>query len=173
MWTEPTTLRLRWGGYRARYAAGLAAILLGVAATNLTSTYSLWFLGIGPAVQLVGWLLLPGALWRRLVVLLPCLVAGLVLVGGPDFAGAFVVLLAGWLFARHRPMLSYLALLPPTAAVFLFKAELHEYSQNWLALLAGSVVTCASAWLAWWLARRLDRSQAVPSASDTAGAQHG
>jgi len=29
MWTEPTTLRLRWGGYRARYAAGLAAILLG------------------------------------------------------------------------------------------------------------------------------------------------
>lgn len=165
-WTEPTTRILRWGGYRARHVAGLTTIMLGVAATNLTSTYSLWFLAIGPGVQLVGWLLLPGALWRRLVVLLPCLVAGLVLVAGPDFAGAFVVLLAGWLFARHRPPLSYLALLPPLAAVFLFKAELRQYDQNWLMLLAGSLVTVAAAWLAWWLAARMSATRRIPSAAE-------
>jgi hypothetical protein len=153
-WTEPTTRLLRWGGYRARHAAGLTTIMLGVAATNLTSTYSLWFLAIGPGVQLVGWLLLPGV------------VAGLVLVAGPDFAGAFVVLLAGWLFARHRPPLSYLALLPPLAAVFLFKAELRQYDQNWLMLLAGSLVTVAAAWLAWWLAARMSATRRIPSAAE-------
>ena len=76
--------------------------MLGVGATNLTSTYSLWFLLIGPRGADDRLAVLPAALWRRLVVLVPCLIAGLVPVAGPDFVGAFAVLLAG-VAARAAP----------------------------------------------------------------------
>jgi hypothetical protein len=145
-WTEPTP-PVRWGDPRWRYGVGLVTIVLGAAATTLTSTYSLWFLLLGPLVQLLGWLILPGALWRRLVLLLPCLVAALVLVAGPDFVGAFAVLLAGWLFARHRPPLSYVAVLPVIVLSFVLKGALNEYGQNWVGLLSGSAATVACAWL--------------------------
>jgi hypothetical protein len=146
-WTEPTPA-VRWGDPRLRYGVGLVTIMLGAAATTLTSTYSLWFLLLGPLVQLLGWLILPGALWRRMLVLLPCLLAALVLVAGPDFMGAFAVLLAGWLFVRHRPPLSYLALLPVIVLSFVLKGALNEYGQNWVGLLSGVATTVASAWLA-------------------------
>jgi len=166
--------RVRWGDPRWRYGIGLVTIVLGATATNLISTYSLWFLAIGPAVQLLGWLILPGALWRRLLVLLPCLVAALVLVAGPDFAGAFAVLLGGWLFARHRPVLSYLALLPVIVLSFVLKAALNEYGQNWIALLSGALTTVACAWLAWalmlWRRRMLDAWRARRRLRAAAGA---
>ena len=145
-----------WGNSRARYLTGLTLIMLGVAATNFTSTYSLIFLLIGPSLQLLGWLVMPGALWRRLVVLVPCLLAGLTLLGGPDFAGAFAVLLAGWLLVRHRPLPSYLVLVLPIGVSFLIKAFLHGYAQNWVGDLVGTATVIASAWLAWWIAGRLD-----------------
>jgi hypothetical protein len=160
--------RVRWGDARWRYGVGLVTIVLGAALTNLISTYSLWFLLVGPCVQLLGWLILPGALWRRLLVLLPCLLAALVLVAGPDFAGAFAVLLAGWLFARHRPGLSYLAVIPVIVLSFVLKGALNEYGQNWVGLVSGSAACVACAWLAWALdvwrhrritARRLRRAQ--------------
>ena len=99
---------------------------LGVAATNLTSTYSLFFLALGPALQLLGWLALPGALWRRLLVIIPAEVAALTLLAGPDFTGAFAVLLACWLFVRHRPGISYLVLLAPVLVSFILKQSLHN-----------------------------------------------
>ena len=161
-WTEPASrLRRWWGNYRARYLIGLLVIATGVAATNPSNTYSLWFLLIGPIVQAVGWVVIPGALWRRLVVLIPCLLAGLVLVAGADFAGAFAVLLAGWLLVRHRPLLSYSTLVLPIAASFVLKAELHDYDQKWIALLAGSAVIVVAAWLARWLAT----TRRIPSES--------
>lgn len=153
-WIAPAARPTAWGNPRARYLTGLGLIMLGVAATSFTSTYSLFFLLIGPSLHLLGWLLLPGALWRRLVVLLPCLLAGLTLLGGTDFAGAFAVVLAGWLLVRHRPLLSYLVLLLPIGGSFLIKAFLHGYAQNWVGDLIGTVTVIASAWLAWWLARR-------------------
>ena len=139
-------------GFRARYVIGLALIIVGIALSNLMSTFTLAFLGIGPLVQLIGWLVMPGALWRRLLVLLPCLLAGLVLRAGPDFAGAFVVLLAGWLLVRHRPLRSYLTLSLPFLASFAFKASLDSYSTTWVMLLFGTLVTIGGAWAAWWLA---------------------
>jgi hypothetical protein len=165
--TSETALgpRLRWGTFRARYVAGIAGIALGVAATNLASTYSLWFLAVGPAVQAIGWLLLPGALWRRIVVLLPCLLAGLALLAGPSFAGSFAVLLGGWLLVRHRPLVSYLSLLLPILASIAFKQTLHEYGQNWVILSVGTVITAAGAWLASWIAARWFGFRRTPSQS--------
>ncbi|MGO4691419.1 hypothetical protein [Glaciibacter sp. 2TAF33] len=154
---------VRWRRFRLRRAVGLAGIALGVAATNLSSTYSLWFLAIGPAVHAIGWLLLPGAPWRRIVVLLPCLLAGLALLAGPEFAGSFAVLLAGWLLVRHRPLVSYLALAVPILASFAFKQALHEYAQNWVLYTVGTAVTVGSAWLAWWLAVRWASLRRTPS----------
>lgn len=150
-WIDPTP-RVRWGDARWRYVVGLVTIVLGAAATNLTSTFSLWFLLIGPCVQLLGWLILPGALWRRLAVLLPCLLGALVLLAGPDFVGAYAALLAGWLFARHRPLLSYLAVIPVIVLSFVLKAALNEYGQNWIGLLSGALLTVTCAWLGWGLA---------------------
>ncbi|MFT2815303.1 hypothetical protein [Leifsonia sp. A12D58] len=153
---SPPARRLEFSG---RYVVGLTLIVVGVALSNLMSTYTLMLLGIGPLVQLIGWLVMPGALWRRLLVLLPCLLAGLVLRAGPDFAGAFVVLLAGWLLVRHRPLHSYLTLALPFVASFALKAALDSYSMTWVMLLLGTLVTVGGAWAAWWLAetRRIPR----------------
>ncbi|POH70186.1 hypothetical protein C3B61_00785 [Cryobacterium zongtaii] len=165
-WIDPTP-RVRWGDPRWRYAVGLLMILLGAALTNMVSTYSLWFVLVGPCAQLLGWLILPGALWRRLVVILPCLLAALVLIAGPDFAGAFAVLLAGWLFARHRPGRSYLALIPVIVLSFVLKGALNEYSQHWIGLLSGSLASVACAWLGWALALWRQREMAAGPAAAT------
>lgn len=152
-WTEPArTVPRWWGSYPFRYGAGLALITAGVAATMLSSTYSLLFLLTGPVVHAIGWLVLPGAFWRRAAVLLPCELGGLALLAGPQFAGGFAVLLAGWLLTRHRPAVSYVALLLPIGAAVVFKYTLHDYSQNWVMLLAGAAVCAAGAWGARWLA---------------------
>ena len=152
-WTEPAArLRLLWGGYRTRYLVGLSIIVLGIAATLLASTFSLWFLLIGPLVHLVGWLVMPGALWRRLVVAIPCLVSALVLLAGPDFLGVFAVLLAGWLLVRHRPLLSYLVLVLPIAASWVLHAALSNYGQSWIGIGSELLATIVAAWLARWLA---------------------
>ena len=162
---------MRWGNPRWRFTVGLLTILLGAALTNLVSTYSLWFVLLGPCVQLLGWLVLPGALWRRLIVILPCVVAALVLIAGPDFAGAFAVLLAGWLFARHRPGRSYLALIPVIVLSFVLKGALNEYSQHWIGLLSGSVACVVCAWLGWALAEWRERGPAVSAVRGPAKAE--
>jgi hypothetical protein len=162
---------VRWGNPRWRFTVGLLTILLGAALTNLVSTYSLWFVLLGPCVQLLGWLVLPGALWRRLIVILPCLLAALVLIAGPDFAGAFAVLLAGWLFARHRPGRSYLALIPVIVLSFVLKGALNEYSQHWIGLLSGSVACVVCAWLGWALAEWRERRPAASAVRGPAKAE--
>lgn len=151
-WTVPLTRLHRWGNYRARYAIGLTLIVLGVLATNFTSTYSLFFLAIGPPLQVLGWLVLPGALWRRLIVLVPSLLSSILLLGGAHFNGVFALLLACWLLVRHRPLLSYLALIPSIAMSFLLKDTLNNYDQNWVGYLVGFATTAAASWFAWWLA---------------------
>jgi len=146
----------RWRGRsQTRLFLGVALISLGVAATSLSSTYSLPFLIIGPVTHAAGWLLLPGALWRRMLVLLPCVLAGLVLLGGVDFVGAFAVLLGGWLVVRRRPALSFLVLLLPIATSLVVKVSLDEYSDNLIALGVETLATVAGAWLAAWLHARL------------------
>ncbi|WP_104100911.1 hypothetical protein [Cryobacterium sp. M96] len=151
-WTVPPTRLHRWGSYRARYVTGLTLVVLGVLATNFTSTYSLFFLAIGPPLHVLGWLILPGALWRRLTVLVPALLCSILLLGGADFNGVFAVLLACWLLVRHRPWLSYLALIPSITMSFLLKDALNNYDQNWVGYLIGFITTAAASWLAWWLA---------------------
>jgi hypothetical protein len=152
-WTEPAVVLPRWwGNYHARYSAGLALIVLGIGVTNLSSTYSLWFLLAGPVLHVTGWLLLPGALWRRLLVLLPCLLGGLALLAGAQFAGAFALLLAGWLLVRNRPAISYLTLALPILAAIVFRFTLNDYSQNWIMLAAGTAAVVGAAWLARFLA---------------------
>lgn len=142
-------------------------IVLGIAATLLASSFTLWFLLIGPLVQLLGWLTMPGALWRRLVVAIPCMIAGLALLSGPDFLGVFAVLLAGWLLVRHRPLLPYLALVLPIAASWVLHAALSNYGQNWVGITAAVVVTVVAAWGARWLAIAQFRLRAgrIPSQS--------
>lgn len=169
LWREPDTRRHTPAVYRARLTLGVSAIALGVAATNLTSTYSLFFLAIGPAMQLLGWLALPGALWRRLLVILPAEIAALTLLAGPDFTGAFAVLLACWLFVRHRPGISYLVLLAPVVVSFVLKLSLHNSSQNWVGDVVGSATVIASAWVARWIAQRRWARLNPPSADETTG----
>ncbi|TDW29611.1 hypothetical protein [Cryobacterium psychrophilum] len=152
IWTEPLpSPRDGWRRSPVRLSGGLLLVCLGVGATSLSSTYSLWFLAIGPLVQGIGWMLLPGPLWRRLVVLFPCLLAGVILLGGVDFVGAFTILLGGWLLVRRRPLATYVTILLPVMASVGVKTELSHYDQNLLALLLGTIATVAGAWLSVWM----------------------
>ncbi|HYI32588.1 MAG TPA: hypothetical protein VEX88_03910 [Glaciibacter sp.] len=152
-WTDPVIRAPRaWGWNHVRYAAGLALIACGVVGTVLSSTYSLWFLLAGPVVNGLGWMVLPGSLWRRIAVLLPCMLGGLLLLAGPQFAGGFALLVAGWLVVRNRPALSYLAVLLPVGASFASKEFLHDYSQNGVMLAVGAIISIGATWLAAWLA---------------------
>lgn len=140
---------------------GLAAIFIGVGITTLTSTYSLWFLLIGPVVQGLGWLVLPSALWRRILVVLPCMIAGLVPVAGTDFVGAFAALLAAWLLVRHRPVLSFLLVAVPIILSVWVKFAMHDNAASAPAILLCSAVTVATAWLAREFARAWATRRAV------------
>ncbi|TFD32600.1 hypothetical protein [Cryobacterium cryoconiti] len=167
-WTAPSARRHRWGDYRARCVTGLTLVVLGVLATIFTSTYSLLFLAVGVPLQVVGWLVLPGALWRRLTVLVPALLSSILLLGGADFNGAFAALLACWLLVRHRPWSGYLALIPSIVMSFLIKETLTDYEQNWVGYLLGFSTAVAGAWLAWWLAGwRRPRRPRSPHAVDS------
>ncbi|GAB3121550.1 hypothetical protein [Glaciibacter psychrotolerans] len=167
LWIEPTrNCALRWGRYLPRTVLGLAAIVLGVAITTLTSTFNLWFLLIGPILQAMGWLVLPGALWRRLLVVVPCMISGLVPVAGTDFMGAFAVLLTAWLFVRQRPPTAYLTVLFPIAASVWIKAAMHGNAATAPAVLICTAVVVASA----WLARRISRHRGL-RASDAVSAE--
>jgi hypothetical protein len=144
---EPTTtLPLRWGTYRGRYAAGLACILVGGLLLVLTNTYFLVALLLGSALHLAGWFLLPAAGWRRILAGGPSVVAMCALLAGPTMMPMFVLSLLCWLVVRHRPAVSLLAALLPLGSGLLLGELLNGYPDQGLALTVSVLVLVASAW---------------------------
>lgn len=141
-----TAAQLRW-------AVGTVALFTGAVAIQLTSTFSLTFLWVGTALLLFGWLILPGALWRRILVIIPAIAATWLLRGGPDFTVCSTLLVAAWLLVRHRPPLSYLSVVVPLATGLVLAATIGNFSGHAVALTVSGVSVVAAAWGGWWLSR--------------------
>ena len=161
-WHEPTRdLRLHWGGYRARWIAGLAMIVVGTACILVTTTYSLPFLLVGSLLQPAGWAVLPSTIGRRVAVVVPVLGFTWLMLGGASFAWCFAVPLAAWLLVRLRPLLSYVVLVLPIASSIVLARTVTDYSASWVSVLVSTLVVIAGAWLARWVAVLVDSRQSV------------
>jgi hypothetical protein len=154
-WREPTrSLPLHWGTYSGRYLGGLLLIVAGGVDLQGSNSNFGWVLAFGTAAHAVGWWIMPAAGWRRIWVVLPGIACIWLLLTGP--AAVFLLLLpySGWLLVRHRPLISWLTLLPVAAASIIVAQAIHEYSGMLVALGAMFAVLVASAWCARWIASR-------------------
>ncbi len=148
-WREPTaSIALRWGRYRPRYVAALVLLISGGLVLQAGSAYADYLLTIGFTAHLVGWIVLPSRGVRRSAIAVPsALLVGSLLLG----SAATVLLvgpLAGWLFLRQRPALSYLVLLLPAASGVILTRMYPQYGHGTIVIGVSLVVTVASAWIA-------------------------
>jgi hypothetical protein len=161
-WHEPAReLNLHWGGYRARWVAGLAMIVVGTACVLVTTAYSLPFLLVGSLMQPAGWAVLPSTIGRRVAVVVPVLGFTWLMLGGSGFAWCYAILLAAWLLVRLRPLPTFAVLALPIASSLVLPRFVTTYDQGWITILVSALVVVASAWLARWAAIALDSWQSV------------
>jgi hypothetical protein len=161
-WHEPARdLGLHWGGYRARWIAGLAMIVVGTACILVTTTYSLPFLLVGSLVQPAGWAVMPSTIGRRVAVVVPVLGFTWLMLGGSGFAWCYAIMLAAWLLVRLRPLPAFAVLALPIASSLVLPRFVTTYEQGWITILVSSLVIVASAWVARWAAIAWDSWQSV------------
>lgn len=148
-WREPASLLpLRWGGYRFRYTAALTLLIVGALLVQATSAYATYLIYLGMAAHLLGWWILPGRGWRRFWMSLPSALVMLVLLTGGSSSAALVVPLAGWLYARQRPVRCYPVLLAPFAAGVILGQAFPQYGNGVTVVAIATAVLVGSAWLA-------------------------
>lgn len=163
-WREPSSLLpLRWGPYRFRYLGGLALAVAGGLLVQVTSTYSLGVLPIGLFLHITGWCILPGIGWRRVLGAGASALTTIVILNGASAMVFLVFPLAGWLFLRQRPLVSYAVVAIPVIAAYLLAQAFSEYGWGVLVLSIGGAVLAGAAWLA--------RSLAVISRRRPAGSR--
>jgi hypothetical protein len=163
-WVEPTSLlRLRWGGYRARWMSGLALIMTGTGVVMFSSAYSIYLLLIGSLMIIAGWIVQPTAVWRRVAIMLPAFAGSWLLISGPAFSVCFAIPLTAWLVVRQRPSLSYVVVALPIASGLVLGNIVYYYFQTWISLSIGTVVTVLAAWLAQRIAAATYNRQARSS----------
>ncbi|MET4781171.1 hypothetical protein [Glaciihabitans sp. UYNi722] len=162
-WREPTSrIPLRWGGYRSRYLAALILILAGALLVQATSAYTDYFLTIGLAAHVLGWLILPGRGGRRLAAALPsALLVGLLLLGSIACV-LLVVALAFWFLVRQRPAVSYLTMLLPLISGLVLGWLYPQYGDGGIVVGVSMVVIVGSA----WLGQSIAKSRQIPSNTD-------
>lgn len=146
-WREPSSLLpLRWGPYRLRYLAGLTAVIVGGLLVQATSTYSLAALPVGLFLHIVGWCILPGIGWRRVLGAAFSTFTVILLLNGATSMVFLVIPLAAWLLLRQRPPLSYAALIVPAIVAYLLAEGFPDYGSGALVLAIAGVALAAAAW---------------------------
>ncbi len=131
-----------------RLVSGLFLVFAGAAIVQLTSAYSLLALPTGVFVLVVGWCILPGIGWRRVLAATVGALTAMLLLNG---AAAIVFLtapLGAWLFLRQRPLLSYLVLVIPAMVAYVLAQEFAQYGWGGLVLSIAAVALAGSAWIA-------------------------
>lgn len=147
--SEPArALPLRWGGYGPRYLAGLALIVAGLVCVQGTNANFNLPMGLGSLAHALGWWIVPGSGWRRVVAVGPSLLGVFVLLIGPAGVGILVLPLAAWLFVRQRPARSFLVLVPVVAVGLALRLVFDEYAGMLPALAIEGAVVAAAAWFA-------------------------
>ena len=149
VWREPaTTLSLRWGSYRSRLIIGLVLAFVGGLIIQLTSAYSLVALPSGVLLHVVGWCILPGIGWRRVLGATLGALSSIMMLNGASSTVFLAVALGAWLFLRQRPLVSYLVLVIPAITAYLLSQQFAEYGSSLLVLSVGAVTIVGAAWLA-------------------------
>jgi hypothetical protein len=148
-WREPAAaVPLRWGSYRGRYIGALALVLGGGILVQTGSVYLPQVMLVGMGAHLVGWWILPGRGWRRVIVSLPSLTTVMLILNGAAAMVFLLIPLAGWLWLRHRPLRAYPVLVLPAVAAYLLTLNFAQYGSGALVLLISGAVVVGSAWLA-------------------------
>jgi len=152
-WEPTRRLPLKWGHYTDRYCAGLVLIIAGAVHLQGANNYTLFILLIGTIATVIGWSIMPAKGWRRMVVGLPAVSQIWIMLTGPMSMWTLAIPLLCWLIVRHRPLISYLALIIPVANGIVLTRFYQEYSSMPQALAISAVVLVASAWVAQLIAQ--------------------
>lgn len=161
-WREPASLLpLRWGSYRGRYLGGLALAFVGGLLIQLTSTYSLVVLPIGFFLHVVGWCILPGVGWRRVLGSAASALIMIVLLNGAQATPFLAATLAAWLLVRQRPLISYTVVAIPPVGGLLLAQAFPDYGWGVVVLPIAGALLAAAAWLGRSLAAMSRRSTAT------------
>jgi len=152
-WEPTRRLPLRWGNYADRYGVGLALIIAGAVHLQGANPYTLLILLIGTTITVVGWSIMPSLGWRRMIVVLPAVIQIWIMLTGPMAMWTLAIPLLCWLIVRHRPLISYLALVLPIANGIVIARFYQEYSEMPQALAISAVVLVAAAWVAQLIAQ--------------------
>lgn len=127
-WREPTRrLPLAWGGWAARSVLGLSVLGAGAAlltvvlevvspTSSAAAVLRLSGAGLGVALGVVGWAVLPARPTRRALVAGPAALAPLAVAAGPWGLIAAAVPLLAWLIVRERPLQTLATATIPIAA---------------------------------------------------------
>jgi hypothetical protein len=161
-WREPTSsVVLLWGGYRTRYLLALVLIVAGALLVQAGSAYAGYFIGIGFAAHIVGWLILPSRGVRRVIIAVPSAICASAPLIGSLATVLLVLCLLGWLWARQRPALSYLVLVFPIVCGVVLHQIYPQYGDGGIVVAVSLAVVVGSAWLASLIAR----TRRIPSAN--------
>jgi hypothetical protein len=161
LFREPASLvPLRWGTYRLRYPLALALLLAGALVVQAASVYAGYFLAIGFAAHIAGWLVLPAPGARRVIVALPSAICAAAPLIGSLGSALVVVCLLCWLWNRERPAIAYLVLVLPAIAGVVLAQLYPQYGHGAIVVAVALVVLVGSAWLASWIARTRRTSSA-------------
>ena len=152
-WEPARRLPLKWGHYADRYCAGLVLIIAGAVHLQGANNYTLIILLIGTTATVVGWSIMPAKGWRRMIVALPAVSQIWIMLTGPMSMWTLAIPLLCWLIVRHRPLISYLALIIPIANGIVLTRFYQEYSSMPQALAISAVVLVAAAWVAQLIAQ--------------------
>lgn len=161
-WREPSSLvPLRWGTWAGRSGGGLWLIVSGgaaIAGSSAANGFTLLLAALGGGAHLLGWAILPTSGWRRILVMLPSLLAMLTLLPGPAYLSVMVVPFLAWLLVRQRP----LRVTPMAAFVVAAGIVLARIFPGYDGMLTAATVSLAVTVGAAWAARAVHAASARP-----------
>lgn len=161
-WREPSSLvPLRWGTWTGRSWGGLWLIVSGgaaIAGSSAANGFTLLLAAVGGGAHLLGWAILPTSGWRRILAMLPSLLAMLTLLPGPAYLSVMVVPFLAWLLVRQRP----LRVAPMAAFVVATGIVLARIFPGYDGMLTAATVSLGVAVGAAWAARAVHAASARP-----------
>ena len=120
-----------------------------------------WVTTVSSLLQPAAWAVMPSTIGRRVAAPLPVLGFTWLMLGGSGFAWCYAVMLAAWLLVRLRPLASYAVLVLPIGVSIVLGQTIHTYELGWITVLVSTATIVVSAWLARWIAIKVDSWQSV------------
>jgi hypothetical protein len=161
-WREPSSLvPLRWGSWTGRSWGGLWLIVCGgaaIAGSSAANGFTLLLAALGAGAHLLGWAILPTTGWRRILAMLPSLLAMLTLLPGPAYLSIMVAPFLAWLLVRQRP----LRVTPMAAFVVATGIILGRVFPGYDGMLTAATVALTVAIGAAWAARAVHAASTRP-----------